>query len=266
MEGLKKKGIRSVFNVKDKYFLSPHYIRVVFEMNAEQIDWFADAQAGANNKIFIPPVGSNQIHFPDDALADKENFATRRTYTTRHIDLKNKELWIDFVAHGDNGPASAWANKAKTGDVLGIAMKAGNRPLFPEADEYLFVGDSTALPVIAAMLSQIPAHVKVSAVVEVFGAEDEIVLSCAAALKSVWLHNLHPENGSELAEYVRKMDLPEGKRYVFFAGEAEIAKNLKEYFKGEQQWLPTDFSIVSYWKKGESEDQSDAERSKQRRA
>ena len=58
----------------------------------------ANVKSGSNNKIFIP--------------AEEENVALIRTYTNRKIDLEEKELSIDFVAHGDNGPASAWALKA----------------------------------------------------------------------------------------------------------------------------------------------------------
>ncbi|MEO3406737.1 siderophore-interacting protein [Mucilaginibacter sp. CAU 1740] len=241
-----RKAVHSIFNVKEKLFLTPHYIRVKFGMTDEQLELFSNVQIGANNKIF----------FADN---------TRRTYTTRHIDFVEKELWIDFVAHGDNGPASAWANRAQPGGSLGIGMKEGRRPLFPEVDEYILIGDSTALPVISAMLEQLPAGTSAKVVLEVHGKEDELKLSSKARFDLQWVHNTHPEQNSNLVEVVRGMDLPDKKQFVFAAAEYHTVKNLKSYFRDELGWKSENYSIVSYWKRGESEDQSSAQRREERR-
>lgn len=240
-----RKAVHSIFSVKEKFFLTPHYIRVKFDMTNEQLELFSNVQIGANNKIF----------FADE---------TRRTYTTRHIDFVEKELWIDFVAHGDNGPASAWANRAKPGDTLGIGMKEGRRPLFPEVDEYVLIGDSTALPVIGAMLEQLPAGSQAKVLVEIPGKEDEQKLFSKAGFDIHWIYNPHPEQQSNLAEIVRDMELPNSKQFVFAAAEYHTAKNLKSYFRDELTWKSENYSIVSYWKRGESEDQSSAQRREQR--
>ncbi|QEM09948.1 siderophore-interacting protein [Mucilaginibacter rubeus] len=240
-----RKAVKSVFTVREKVFLTPHYIRVKFVMTDEQLELFSNVQAGGHNKLL----------FDDD---------TRRTYTTRHIDFVEKELWVDFVAHGDNGPASAWANGARPGDHLAIAMKEGRRPLFPEAEEFLFIGDSTALPVIGAMLEQLPAGVKAQVIIEVFGKNDELKLSSPADLDIRWLYNAKPEEGSGLAEIAREAALPENKGFVFAAAEYDTAKDLKAYFKHELGWASDTFSVVSYWKRDESEDQSSAKRREER--
>ncbi|UOE52864.1 siderophore-interacting protein [Mucilaginibacter sp. SMC90] len=240
-----RKGVQSVFTVKEKTFLTPHYIRVKFAMNDEQLELFSNVQTGGHNKLF----------FPDE---------TRRTYTTRHIDFVEKELWVDFVAHGDNGPASAWANRTSPGDRLAIGMKEGRRPLFPEVDEYLFIGDSTALPVIGAMLEQLPANVQVQVIMEIPGKEDELKLCSEAHLATRWVYNSEPEQNSDLAALVRNMEFSGGNRFVFVAAEYDTAKNLKNYFRNELAWPSETFSVVSYWKRGESEDQSSAKRREER--
>jgi NADPH-dependent ferric siderophore reductase len=240
-----RKGIYSVFTVKDKTFLTPHYIRIKFGMTEEQQEQFCNVQIGGHNKIFIT----------EDI---------KRTYTTRAIDYDQKELWIDFVAHGDNGPASAWANNARQYDTLGIAMKEGNQSLFPEARNYLFAGDHTALPVIAAMLEKLPVGVTAKVILEVPGKEDELSLFSKANLKVQWLHNDRPHIDSALAERVLAAELYTGNQFVFVAAEQETAKTIKNYFKEKLTWPRESYSVVSYWSKGKSEDQSSAIRREER--
>lgn len=243
----RKKGVQSIFTVSEKIFLTPRYIRVKFAMTDEQLELFSNVQIGGHNKL----------SFPDDS---------RRTYTTRHIDFIEKELWIDFVAHGDNGPASAWANRTYAGDCLCIGMKEGRKPLFPEANEYIFIGDSTALPVIGAMLELLPTGVQARLIVEVPGKEDELKLFSGARLDVRWVYNPHPEQGSSLAAIVREIELPEGNSFVFVAAEYDTVKDLKSYFKDKPGWKSENYFTVSYWKRGESEDQSSAKRREERHA
>lgn len=259
-----KKSLRSVFTVKEKTYITPHYIRVILNMTDEQADLFSNVKIGSNNKIFLPLPGTNQIIFPDDTDTDTKEKSVKRTYTTRHIDYIKKEIFIDFVAHGDNSPASSWAHHAIAGSNIGLAMKAESRLLFPIVDHYLLVADSTGIPVISAILEQLPEDVQVQAIVEVFGKEDELLLESKAKLSVEWLHNAHPERDSNLAELVRKRDLPIGNRFIFAATEYSTAKDLRIYFKTEQHWQSEEYSITSYWNKGQSEDQSAISRQQER--
>lgn len=269
MENYQKKTIRSVFTVKNKSFITPHYIRVVFEITNDQLDLLANVKPGSNNKIFIPPKGMNVIYFTNkESVVLSELLPVMRTYTNRSIDFEKRELSIDFVAHGDNGPASSWAQKAEAGDILGIGMKESVRDLVPPADEYLLVGDSTALPVIGCILEQLPKGANVKAILEVHGKKDEINLSSPANVSIKWVHNKHPESGSELAEVVRRIQLPEAKtkRFAFIAAEYETVKNLRSYFKDEKDWDRTEFNASAYWRAGKTESQSASERREEKQA
>jgi hypothetical protein len=48
------KKIRSVFTVKKKIFVTPHLIRVIFNIDENQAELLAHVKSGSNNKIFIP--------------------------------------------------------------------------------------------------------------------------------------------------------------------------------------------------------------------
>ncbi|BAP29465.1 siderophore-interacting protein [Chryseobacterium sp. StRB126] len=245
MNSTETKKIRSVFHVKHKEYITPHFIRVIFNINDNQAEMLANVKSGSNNKIFIP-------------TDEPDTQEIIRTYTNRKIDLENRELSIDFVAHGDNGPASAWALNVQEGDFLGIGMKASPRPLVPEANSYLFVGDATALPVICAIVEQLPEGVNVKVLLETFGKEDE-VLSCSAANVDIeWLYNPTPEKGSQLAEAAKQFKFPEDeqRKYVYVAAEYSTAKELRDYFKADPTLDSRALHAISYWKAGESEDQA----------
>lgn len=245
MNSTETKKIRSVFHVKHKEYLTPHFIRVIFDINDSQAEMLTHVKSGSNNKIFIPN-------------GEPDSLGIVRTYTNRKIDLENRELSIDFVAHGDNGPASAWALKVQEGDFLGIGMKESTRPLVPEADSYLLVGDATALPVISAIVEQLPPGVEAKVIMETFGKEDEI-LSCSAANVDIeWIHNPTPEKGSRIAEIAKRFEFPKKahKKYVYVAAEYTTVKELREYFKADESLDTRSLHAVSYWKAGESEDQA----------
>ncbi|GAA0885891.1 siderophore-interacting protein [Sphingobacterium siyangense subsp. cladoniae] len=236
------KKIRSVFRVGRKEYLTPHLIRVIFDLTDEQLGLLAEVSSGSNNKLFVP-------------LKHNAEEVVVRTYTNRKIDLYNRELHIDFVVHGDSGPASAWAIKAEKGDQLEIGMKESKRKLVPQVDCYLLVGDTTALPVIAAILEELPATARAKVIIEIPAKEDELVLSSACSARIQWCYNQTPEQGSNLAEYVKKADFraDDQTSYIFIAAEYAIVKELRHYFREEKGRASQDLYACAYWRVGHAE-------------
>lgn len=246
--------VKEILTVKEKLFLSPHYIRIVLEGN---IAPYAIAKIGDNNKIVLPNA-NNKVIFPE--MGGDRKGTIIRTYTTRYIDIENNTLTIDFVAHGTEGPASAWAIHAQIGDELGVLMKLKPNPLFLPAENYLLVGDHTALPVLGAILEQLPKDAKGRAIIEVYSEEDAIALDKPAGIEVEWLYNNHPGKVEILPIAVKSYALPKGSKFIYVAAEQSAANNIQQYLRDQEDLDRSEWQTYAYWKYGQSEDNSSAER------
>lgn len=252
IDPMNQRMVREVMIVTDKQILTPHYIRIYLTGKLDTIANIATMTIGVNNKVFIP-VDKTQ---PLD-LDDKANF-TIRTYTHRGIDVEKQQIWIDFIAHGDESPASGWAIHAQVGDQLGVLMKPKNKPLYPLVDNFLLVGDATAIPVLGAILESLPSGSTVQCIIEVYGKEDEQDLPTSANVKMTWLHNANPVQGSQLADTIKSLTLPSEKlsRFAYVAGEFSSVKAIRHYLKKEKNWSTNELYAFSYWKSGIADDKS----------
>jgi NADPH-dependent ferric siderophore reductase len=249
--------------------ITPHYIRVF--LTSDELDQFAETTIGDNNKIAIPPEGVNEIHFPDyDYETNQwihppvEVAPLIRTYTHRGINLDKKELIIDFVNHGENGPASKWAINAEKGAKLGIMMRTEPTKLFEKADWYLLVGDATSIPVLGAILESLPSTAKGICIIEVHGRTDQQDLKTDAAIEFIWLYNPDAESGSEIARRVREITLSKDSKFAYVAAEFSTVKEVRQYLRKEMLWENNELNAYSYWKSGVTEDQSQPDRQKEK--
>jgi NADPH-dependent ferric siderophore reductase len=151
--------------------------------------------------------------------------APMRTYTIRHLRAADCELDVDFVLHGENGPASRWATYAKPGDRL--QMSAPNRLAEGEVGGFewkppasvshiLLAADETALPALAGIVEELAARAerpRVQAFVEVPSARDRLDMPTCPGLELRWLLRdtapLSIRPGDLLIEAVRNAGLPQ---------------------------------------------------------
>lgn len=262
---------RDKFILHHKEWITPHMIRIALFGNVEP---FSQCVVGVNNKIFVPPFGEKLVYFsePDpetgELILPPENVRpSLRTYTHRGIDLEKNLLFIDFVNHGENGPASRWAIRAEIGDELGVAMKLKDTPIHPESDWYFLIGDATALPVISCILEGLPKDAVGKAIIEVPTTEDTQVLIKPEGVDVIWIYNEHPENGSILADVAKNVQIPSnGSKFAHVAAEFSTVKTLRHYFRKELNWSANELYAYSYWKAGVSEDKSTEERHEEKRS
>ncbi|MFE4950467.1 siderophore-interacting protein [Leifsonia sp. NPDC056665] len=129
-----------------------------------------------------------------------------RTYTVRDVDPHERRVDVDFVVHGDGGPAARWLASAAQGDELvvigpdalsphsgvGIDWRPG------EATELLLAGDETAAPAIASILEALPPTRRAHAFIEVPTAADALPLRIGRNVEVTWVARDGGEHGCAL--------------------------------------------------------------------
>ncbi|APX13490.1 NADPH-dependent ferric siderophore reductase [Tateyamaria omphalii] len=241
-----------VLTVAQAWCLTPNMIRVVFA--GPELDGFPTGREGGNCKLMIPDQDESKTDFA--ARLRDGPAPVRRTYTVRTFDAGRQELTIDFVAHGDEGPASRWASRAKPGDFLGFAGPSTPKVTQFDADWYLVAADPSAIPVAAATLEAMPRDAKGVAIFEVTAPEDKQKIAIPAGFDVHWLIHPDPHTPSRAQEdLIRSMDWPKGRVKTCIAGESGVIKSLRAFLMNERKLPKEDMYISGYWKIGLVEDE-----------
>lgn len=247
-----KKPSPCILTVKDASYLTPNMIRLV--LTSPELASRPEGCEGANCKIFIPETGQS----PEALLDQIENGPrpTVRTYTVRKFRKDALELDIDFVAHGDEGPASAFAMRAKPGDFLGFRGPSDVKIKDYYADWYLVAADMSALPVAAATLEAMPRDAKGLAIFEVQSKDDVQDIDAPVGIEMRWLIQNDPHVASRAQEAaIRATQLPAGVIQTCIAGESGVIKDLRAFLTNETDIPKKDIYISGYWKIGLIEDE-----------
>lgn len=242
--------------------LSPHLQRVYF--SCEDFSNFPRDQNGAHIKLFfveqadlkpLLPYRNEQgkVIWPDGKKP------ITRTYTIRDF-LENEQLLVvDFVRHADYGAAANWAINAEKGQVIGLAGPGGRARFNPTADYWVFIGDLSALPMIAASLELLPATAQGEVWIEVEHESDCIQLAHPLAVTIYWLiQALNPEE--KIHASLTQLDWSQQNISVSLAGENSRVVSLLKAFKHTYKVAKTHLYAVPYWKKGHTEESYHQER------
>jgi NADPH-dependent ferric siderophore reductase len=180
--------------------LSPHFVRVTFRSDdLREVGWDGPDQ---RIKVVLPLDGSGFDSVPSGgdwfaawrALPDERRNPIR-TYTIRCARPELGELDVDFVAHGDSGPASRWIAAARVGDPIRLVApdatsraESGGWEWNPGAARTLLIaGDETAVPAMGAILEQLPEDARGAVFLEVPDASDALDLAAPEGVEVRWL-------------------------------------------------------------------------------
>ncbi len=238
--------------------LSSHLVRVV--LGGSGLDEFepcADSDQYVNC-FFVPEGAPYTVPFDDEAVRalPGEQRPFPRRITVRAWDADRRELTLDIAAHGDIGYAGRWATRAQVGDRLQFRGPAGDYRPDPDADAYLFVGDESALPAIAACAEAVPSGRPVVVVAEVEDASGEIPLTSPGQLEVHWVHRAGHDGDPDqlLADAVAALPRPSGTLSAFVHGEAHATRAVRRVLLGEGRVDPDRLSCSPYWRRGHDDE------------
>ncbi|OLT09970.1 hypothetical protein BJF78_29550 [Pseudonocardia sp. CNS-139] len=172
-----------------------------------------------------------------------------RNYTVRRFDPATGELDVDFVLHGDEGPASAWAGRAAPGDPLGVYPDAATAEVPDGTDWQLLVADETGLPAVGAILEGLAPGTRAVAFVEIADPDEEQDLRSGADVDLVWLHRDGVPAGRSdvVVTALAAAQLPPGPVFAWVAGESGMVKAVRRHLVSERGVPRKRVEFSGYW-------------------
>ncbi|OAT33639.1 iron-chelator utilization protein [Buttiauxella brennerae ATCC 51605] len=238
----------------------------------------------------IPALPEHGQWYPLLLELPKEKRPIVRTYTLRHVDRERQEVTVEFVSHGTEGPASAWAIDSQPGDKIQIVAPNADYPEDSGGYEWtppaglrqgLIIADETALPAARGILELLAAQKtppQIQAFFEVPEQGDCVDLSGFAFAQIHWLprQQSNATHGecllNAVREYVRvpatagvveevneeaegellwdKATTASNSFYGWVAAESSVVKMLRRYLIGERGVNHDAINFMAYWSKG----------------
>ncbi|MGF0114932.1 siderophore-interacting protein [Promicromonospora sp. Marseille-Q5078] len=207
-------------------------------------------------KVFLPDPATGELHAPalaaDGGLQRPTGVVSiSRDYTvraTRTVDGV-AELDVDWVLHGDEGPASAWAARAAEGDEVVLAGPRGSAGVPEGIGRLTLVGDETGLPALARWVAAVGPGLPVTAIVEIGDDVDEAYVE--DELDGATVEILYRTDGpGQLAEAVRSLGGLEGDELFVGLGEAGDLVPVRRYLRRELGLPAEQVAVSGYWRRG----------------
>lgn len=228
----------SYATVVEATHLTPRLRRITLQIDdpaALQVKEGGDSAVG----VYFP-ARADGTHV-DPASSEAEG----RNYSVRHSD--GDQIVLDIVLHA-RGIATMWAVGAAPGDRVGLDhARTWYRP-GPNTEWQLLVADMSGLPALARIIEELPTSMPVTVIAEVVEPGDLEYLPARPNVDIV--ANSGTGNGhaaSELAGLVRGLELPAGRGYCWFAGEAAESRSVRKHLRGAG-WTVDQLDVTGYWR------------------
>ncbi|MCF3964055.1 siderophore-interacting protein [Streptomyces fuscigenes] len=264
--------------------VGPSTRRVTFV--GADLEHFASLGLDQSLSVFLPRPGQSDPVLPREhgdgwwaafRAIDEDERAVMRSYTLREFRRapgRPEEIDIDFVLHGDLGPASRWAAQAAPGHrvvVLGprVADNGAVRFRLPaHADSVVIWADETALPAAESVLAALPPGIAADVWIDVPRIGDRRPLYTAADARIAWLVGEEaPEarRGERALAALRAAPRRGTRPYAWLSGESGAVTSLRRLLVRERNVPKCDVTFVGYWRHGTTEEELRARRAAEAR-
>jgi NADPH-dependent ferric siderophore reductase len=177
-------------------------------------------------------------------LAFKDNL---RSYSAWKLNKLNGTLELAVCTHGA-GPGSDWAKECKVGDEVSFTWKKSNLVVDDAADNYVFIGDSSALAHLYELHRNLPKGKSVKSIIY-----DEIESNLFPDLdgsKPFHFHNIaNAQSTTSILEMMPELleGISSSNTIVYVAGDSRVCIALNNYFRKELRWEARRIKTKPFW-------------------
>jgi NADPH-dependent ferric siderophore reductase len=212
--------------------LAPNFVSVTFK--GESLHDFVSSSYDDHVKFILPDGTGERV---------------MRDYTPRRYDQAARELTLEFALHAE-GAMSDWARQAAIGQQVVIAGPRGSMIIPTDYQWQILAGDATALPAIRRRLEELPAGVDVQVLVS--GEEAAALNAAQGFVSAARLRVTVLPSAEAMVDAFRAMKLPDGDGFIWCAGEAQMAKQVRDILFVDKGFAREAARISAYWKQGAS--------------
>ncbi|MCZ4099664.1 siderophore-interacting protein [Streptomyces sp. So13.3] len=256
----------SLIQVTDITRVTPHMARVTFD--ADQLDASVGRTPDQQVKLCFPLPGQRVPILPEEggdatswyyaflAIPEDER-PTMRSFTVRRRVPGTNTIEIDFVLHGETGPATRWAASAQPGDQLGMvgpsavyALPVSIDDSIANSDWLLLIGDETALPAIGTLLEALPEGARAHAYIEVADHTERQSFETNGDVSVNWVFRNGTAAGQSdvLFDTVGKAEFAPGRPFVWLAGESGTVRALRRHLVDDRGLDKRSIAFSGYWR------------------
>ena len=234
--------------------LSPHFVRITF--GGAAMPDFVPVGHDQWFRLFLPHPGEDKPNLPD--FTDDTGLRTWynstpesqrpiiRNYTVRRFHPETSTMDVDFVVHGDTGPATSWAQRVEIGDIVGLYDEGTMFTVRPDTAWLLFVGDETGLPAIAAVTETLSGSVPFRSFLEIPLAADRQELPGDGIAH--WRYRETPGDQPELLDLLRDTDFPPGRVQALLVGESSLVCGARRHLVRDRGVDKDRIKFCGYWR------------------